>query len=171
MKLDNMVATNGGEGVPPNANPNFNPAAPKTLISHIPDQKLQSVSAPSQGVSALPPSQSPSPSMAHQQQLMNPSFAASLLLPLLGMSSSQVQQPSSLTAYIPQKTKQSITCSEFVEFDSLLPEFNSCLNKSHLQAELSTGISRANKSLFLHPLARKTHIDSINRWLSDSFCA
>ena len=56
-------------GVPPNANPNFNPAAPKTLISHIPDQKLKSVSGPSQGVSALPPSQSPSPSMAHQPLL------------------------------------------------------------------------------------------------------
>ena len=40
MKLDNMVATNGGEGIPPNANPNCNPAAPKTLIFHIPDQNF-----------------------------------------------------------------------------------------------------------------------------------
>ncbi|CAH3196504.1 unnamed protein product [Porites evermanni] len=106
-------------GAPPNANPNLSPVALKTLISCFPDQKLQSVSAPSQGVSALQPSQSPSPSMACQQQLMNPSIITSLLLPLLGMSSSQVQQPSSLTAHVPQKTKWSITRCEFVEFDSL----------------------------------------------------
>jgi len=60
--------------------------------------------------------------MAQQQQL------TSLLSPLLGMSSSQVQQPSSLVAHILQKTKHSITGGEFVEFDSPLLE-NSCLNE------------------------------------------
>ena len=65
----------------------------------------------------MQPSQSPSPSpsMTHQQQL------TSLLSPLLGMSSLQVQQPSSLAAHIPQKTKQSITGGEFVELDCPLP--------------------------------------------------
>ena len=82
-KLGNMVAAK--RAFPQNANPNLSPVVLMTLISCIPDQKLQSVSAPSQGVSALQPSQSPSPSMACQQQL------TSLLLPLLGMSSSQVQ--------------------------------------------------------------------------------
>ena len=156
-------------GAPPNANPNLSPVALKTLISCFPDQKLQSVSAPSQGVSALQPSQSPSPSMACQQQLMNPSLVTSLLLLLLGMSSSQVQQPSSLTAHVPQKTKWSITRCEFVEFDSLLPE-NSCLNKSDLKAVLSTCISfefRGQTSQCSHTLLQeKTHIDSIDRWLS-----
>ena len=73
----------------------------------------------------MQPSQSPSPSpsMTHQQQL------TSLLSPLLGMSSLQVQQPSSLAAHIPQKTKQSITGGEFVELDcpllvrKLMPQY------------------------------------------------
>ena len=65
----------------------------------------------------MQPSQSPSPSpsMAHQQQL------TSLLSPLLGMSSLHFQQPSSLAAHIPQKTRQSITGGEFVELDCPLP--------------------------------------------------
>ena len=63
----------------------------------------------------MQPSQSPSPSMAHQQQLTG------LLSPLLEMSSLQVQQPSSLAAHILQKTKQSITGGEFVELNCLLP--------------------------------------------------
>ena len=93
----NKARQNGGRngGVPLNAIPNLSPAALMTLISCIPDQKLQFVSAPSQGVSALQPSQSPSPSMARQQQL------TILLSTLLGMSSSQVQQPSSLAAPSP----------------------------------------------------------------------
>lgn len=37
------------------------------------------------------------------------------------MSGLQVQEPSSLAAHIPQKTKQSITGGEFVELDCLLP--------------------------------------------------
>ena len=44
----NKAREHGGRkgGIPPNANPNLSPAAVKTLISRIPDQKLQSVSAP-----------------------------------------------------------------------------------------------------------------------------
>ena len=44
----NEAREHGGHkrGIPPNANPNLSPAALKTLISRIPDQKLQSVSAP-----------------------------------------------------------------------------------------------------------------------------
>lgn len=66
--------------------PNLSPAALKTLISRIPDQKLQSVSAPA--------------TFLHR-------------------------------CSIPQKTKQSITGSEFVEFDSLLLQ-NSYFNVSDL---------------------------------------
>ena len=84
----NEAREHGGRkgGIPPKANPNLSPAALKTLISRIPDQKLQSVSAPA------------------------------TFLPRCS---------------IPQKTKQSITGGEFVEFDSLLLE-NSYLNVSDL---------------------------------------
>ena len=61
------------------------------------------------------------PCSHHNRHLHLHPWPISLLSPLLGMSSLQVQQPSSLAAHIPQKTKQSITGGEFVELDCLLP--------------------------------------------------
>jgi len=73
------------------------------------------------GIPALQPSQSTTPSTAHQQQLMDPSIVASLFSPPLGLSFSQVQQPSSaLETHVSQQTKPPIIRSEFAKFDSLL---------------------------------------------------
>ena len=60
------------------------------------------------GIPALQPSQSTTPYTVHQQQLTDTSFVTSLLSPPLGLSFSQVQQPSSLAAHISQKTKPPI---------------------------------------------------------------
>ena len=146
-----MVATNGAFSqmkiLTWALRPPYKLLSPVLLIKN----KYQSVSAPSQGVSTMQPSQSPSPSpspsMAHQQQL------TSLLSPLLGMSSLRVQQPSSLAAHIPQKTKQSITGGEFDISISL-----GCLSLSNFESKQVNAPTP--------PCKKKNHIDSIDRWLS-----
>ena len=89
---------------------------------------------------------------------------ASLLSPPFGQVQ-QAQQPfSSLTTHVPQKTKQSITRGEFVEFDSLLPE-NSYLNESDL-AGMSISFEGKQVNVPTPSCKKKTHIDSLDKWLS-----
>ena len=157
----NEVQKHGGRkrGIPPNANPNVSPAALMTLTSCIPDQKLQSVSAPSQGVSALQPSKSPSPSMARQQQL------TSLLLPLLGMSSSQVQQPSSLAA---PSLRRPSSLSQLVRLLNLIP----CYWKTHASMKvISLGCLHSSLLNFEGkqvntPTPSRKKKPTLRRWLS-----
>lgn len=153
-------------GVPPN--PVSNPAALATLIATIVDEKLKNFASTIPSPVPQQPAHSV-PQPPARQQLSDPAFVASLLSQSgssnYGPSQSRMQPASSsIAAHVPQKTRQLILRGEFVEFDSLLPE-NSCLNESELPG---VSISFEGKQVNIPTPARKkkTHIDSIDRWLS-----
>ena len=150
-------------GVPPS--PVHNPAALADLIATIVDEKLKNFGPANPSPVPQQPLQSASQPPA-RHQLSDPVFVASLLTQSgsSNYSPSRSHVQSSIAAHVPQKTQQAILRGEFVEFDSLLPE-NSCLNESELPG---VSISFEGKQVNIPTPARKkkTHIDSIDRWLS-----
>ena len=153
-------------GVPPQQNVASDPLALANLISTIVEEKLKSIH-PSRPADHSQPQQPPASLLSHptRQQMTDPAFVASLLT-----QASASQQPSSnlnessLATHVSQKTKQAILRGEYVEFDSLLPE-NSSLSNPDLPG---VSISFDGKQIDLPSPARrkKTHVDSIDKWLS-----
>ena len=140
-----------------------------TLISTIVDEKLKNI----QPTQFLPQPQEPPPQHVTPRQtprqldLADPNSVASLLnQPSAGndIPPTISQGQSSLSAHVPTKVKQAIFKGEYVEFDTLLPE-SSCLSDNDLPGVC---ISFNGKQLSLPSSSRKkkTHIDSIDKWLS-----
>ena len=69
----------------------------------------------------------------------------------------------SLASHVPSKTRQAILRGEYVEFDSLLPE-NLWLDGDHRGVSISFDEKQLN--IPSHARKKKTHIDSIDKWLS-----
>ena len=151
------------------SNTDPSPTMLATLISTIVDEKLKNI----QPTQSLPQPQVPPPQPVTARQtpqqldLTDPNFVASLLNQLSAgndIPPSVSQGQSSLSAHIPTKVKQAVLKGEYVEFDTLLPE-NSCLSDNDLPGVC---ISFDGKQLSVPSSSRKkkTHIDSIDKWLS-----
>ena len=127
---------------------------------------------PLQSASSLPTTplvSASTPQPSTTRQLADPTFVASLLSQPPTSASPELPLPSStlsssLADHVSTKTKQAILRGEYVEFDLLLPENSSLLTDNEL-TELS--ISVGGKQVDLpNPRKKKTHVDSIDKWLS-----
>ena len=162
----------GGRNEAPPTNPALDPANLATLISNIVDQNLKNFRPALQSVSLLPtvlPGSSSTPQVATTQQLADPTFVASLLSQPSSSATADLHLPSatpssSLADHIPTKTKQAVLCSEYIEFDFLLPENSSLITDNEL-TRLSISVGEKQVEL-PNPRRKKTHVDSIDKWLS-----
>ena len=156
--------------------PRQDPLALASLISAIIDEKLKHTQP---GPSSIPQHQSapivpqqpqqplPQSTPTTRQQLCDPHFVSSLLSqPIQSQPTTAIQSSTqaSLIAHVPLKTRQSILRGEYVEFDILLPE-NSCLGEGDLPG-VSISFDGKQLSIPSPSRKRKTHIDSMDKWLS-----